>query len=134
MTTFIENALLVLLGGGGAGAGGWWTYLRSRKTDKVTAVIDAGKVELDERRITADAYANLQKISEDVVSGLHDEMGRLRRELKTERDGRAEDNRQRAAEILELRGRLDQLKSELDATRAQLRIAGTTTEPEGGGS
>jgi len=133
MNTFIENALLVVLGGGGAGAGGWWTYLRSKKTDKVTAVIDTAKVELDSRRVESAAYASAQKINEDVVTGLRDELNRLRQDLKAERDGRAEDNRQHAAEILELRAMVNQFRTELDVTRTQLRIAGTTTG-RGGGS
>lgn len=132
MTTkaFIEAALIAFFGGSGAGGAGFWTYLRSRKTQAASAVIDNGKLELDARRVESEAYANAQKINDDVVKGLHDELDHLRRDLRTERDGRAEDNRRHAQEITELRALITQLRTELDVTRAQLRIPGSEPRPK----
>jgi ABC-type phosphate transport system auxiliary subunit len=130
MNPFFEQVVLVILGGSFAGAGGFWTYVRARKTRRVTAVIDNAKIELDSRRVESEAYANAQKINDDVVKGLHDELDHLRKDLKTEREGRAEDNRRHANEITELRAMIAQLQTELNVTRAQLRIPGITTQPE----
>jgi uncharacterized small protein (DUF1192 family) len=125
--SFIEAAAVSVLGGSLTGIVAWFTYLRTLKTRRTTAVIDAGKLELDSRRVESSAYANAQKINDDVVKGLHAELDHLRADLKTERDGRAADNRKHALEILELRSMLAQLQDELNVTRAQLRIPGSTT-------
>jgi hypothetical protein len=127
---FVKSALLVILGGSGTGTAAWFTYLRTLKTRKVTTVIDAGKLELDSRRVESEAYANAQKINDDVVRGLHDELDHLRRDLRSEREGRAEDNRKHAAEIMELRDLISNLRIELEVTRRQLRIPGSEPKPD----
>lgn len=133
MLEFLRNLAIAIGSGGTVGIGGWFTYLRASKTRKANAIINTGKLELDSRRVESEAYANAQKINDDVVKGLHDELDHLRKDLKTEREGRAEDNRRHADEITELRALIAQLQTELDVTRAQLRIPGiSTTNTDGG--
>jgi len=133
--SLVANLALSAAGGTGTFVAGYFTYLRTKKTRDREVVIESGKLELDERRIVAESYTQARKISQDLVAELYVELDRLRAELRAEKEGRAEDNRRHAAEILELRAMVKQLRSELDVTRAQLRIPGiTTTEPEGGGS
>jgi polyhydroxyalkanoate synthesis regulator phasin len=98
------------------------TNRRAKRTETRQSVIDSGKLELEGRRVAGEAYAQAQKINQDVVNGLHRELESVRQDLETERAGRAEDNRRHAAELGELRGLVEKLRTELDVTRAQLRI------------
>jgi chromosome segregation ATPase len=125
----LTDLVVPALGGAGTVTAAWFTYLRSQKTRKRQETIDAGKQELDSRRVESDAYASAQKINKDVVADLHSELDHLRKELKTEREGRAEDNRRHAGEITELRALISQLRTELDVTRAQLRIPNLPARP-----
>jgi hypothetical protein len=131
----IAGDLLLTIGAAGAGFGSsWLTNRRSNKTEAAKTVILGGKLELENRRVESEAYANAQKINDDVVKGLHAELDHLRRDLRSEREGRAEDNRQHAAEIQELRNLIANLRTELEVTRRQLRIPGSEPKPEPGGS
>lgn len=131
MIEFAKNALLVLLGGFGAGSGGFWTYLRGRKTQRAATTIDAGKLELAGRRVESEAYQQAAQMNRDVVSGLHEEIDRLRSDLRDERNGRAADKIEHDSEIAELRALIGQLRTELDVTRRQLRIIPPATEGTG---
>lgn len=98
-----------------AGGPAWLTARRVMRTDRGHGADSAEKYR-------ADAYAQARSVQEGVVADLRSEVDRLRNELKEERDGRLEDNRRHSAEIEELRTLVDQLHTELDVTRAQLRM------------
>lgn len=122
MLTFLQTMLVTIAGATVASLSSWAVAIRSIKAKAASRSIEAQRVEVDSRLVEGEAYAKAQKISDLVVSGLHNELDYLRKDLAAERAGRVEDNRRHAAEVAELHRLIERLRSDLEVTRAQLNI------------
>lgn len=120
MIDFLKNALLVFIGGASAGTGGFWTYLRSKKTRKVTSVIDAGKLELENRREDGAAYERASRINQQIVAGLREELTALQETIRDLRTDLTLE-RQKSAYLEEHSAQLEAHIRNLEASAAAMR-------------
>lgn len=121
--------VLYAIGGLGTGLGtfvaGRHTSRRDRETTQQRAIIEEGKLELEDRRADGEAYERAQQINQQIVEGLRQELTALQATIHSLRADLAAAQQHSA----KLEDHIRNLEASADTMRQLLRDAGISYVP-----